>query len=130
MPFIAHVSKADRPYLRQVLVDDFALRTWPTTRRAPTGQQLLGYELVRPNGVVLFTGEDYGCSPQHAPDSDDALRDLLGLLTVQPGDTDTEWFDDYTPEQMRFARSGEAEALKWWTDDDCTQPFVDLDNAL
>lgn len=32
-------------------------------------------------------------------------------LTMRPGDVDAEWFDDYTPAQLEWARSSECEWL-------------------
>lgn len=121
-----HRPKHDRDYLRQVVLDGYALRTWETGRRANTGQELLGYEFCAPDGAVLFTGEDFGCSPMDPIDSDRALRALLGFLTLKPGDTDPDYFDGYTEAQLEFAR-GDAEQLQFWCDDEDPAAFVDLD---
>ena len=108
-----HECRDDRNYLRQVIFDGYCLRTWDTGGRCKTGQYLIGYEMVTPDGHVLFTGEDCGVSPMHCIDSDDALRGLIGFLTLQPGDTDDEYFANYTAEQRAFA-AGEAEQLQTW----------------
>jgi hypothetical protein len=50
----------------------------------------------------------------HATDSNETLRALLGFLTLKPGDTDREYFDDYTPAQMAFAQ-GDAEMLSLYS---------------
>lgn len=52
--------------------------------------------------VTLFEGDDFGASPLHAVDSDETVAALMGLLTLRPGDTDPDYFADYTPEQLRF----------------------------
>jgi hypothetical protein len=31
------------------------------------------------------------------------VRALMGFLTLRPGDTDDEYFDRYTPDQLAFA---------------------------
>lgn len=60
---------------------------------------------------ILFQGNDYKPSPMHGPDSLDSMVDLLGFLTVSPGGADKEYFASYTPEQMAWAESFEAEQL-------------------
>jgi hypothetical protein len=73
------------------------------------GTDTLGYEL-KLNGKVLFVGKDFRPSPLRSIDSDSAVRDIMGFLTCAPGDTDDEYFDKYTPEQLEYCKS-HAEAL-------------------
>lgn len=91
----------------------FVLTTWDTGRTGFGGKYLVGYRLESvDNGAraVVFEGEDFGCSPMHAVDADETCRGVMSFLTLRPGDTDSEYFDSYTPEQLEFA--GEhAEAL-------------------
>jgi hypothetical protein len=103
------------------------LITWETHKRAATGQHLLGYSFTEEGREEpLFSGEDFGCSPMVAIDSDDALRCLLGFLTLRPGDTDDEYFSEYTQDQMAFAK-GPAEELQMWAlDDEPEGEFVDI----
>lgn len=103
--------------LRDVDVDGFRLRLWDTQTYDHLNKSLLGYEFCAKDGTVLFKGEDFGCSPLHAIDSDETLRSILGFLTLRPGDTDADYFADYTPEQLSFAE-GEAESLSLWGMDD------------
>ena len=73
----------------------------------------IGYRLTqREHGKtsLLFEGEDFRCSPLHGHDSDEAVRALMTFLTLRPGDTDREYFDKYTPEQLEYC-SEHAEAL-------------------
>lgn len=51
---------------------------------------------------VLFEGSDFECSPRHAIDSDEAVRVLMNFLTLRPGDTDWEYFENYTDSQREF----------------------------
>ena len=67
-------------------------------------------------GKLVFQGNDYGCSPLHADDSCDALAGLLHCLSLRPGDTDREYFDAYTPEQMAFAQE-HGESLGMWAEE-------------
>lgn len=99
----------------------FVLILWDTHRRGEYGKHVFAYRLSMgywscygiPDGdVVLFEGEDF--ETHYKPDSacfnDDSLvRGIMGFLTLRPGDTDTEYFADYTPEQLDYcARYAEA----------------------
>lgn len=107
-------SYLDNPALRRVELPHsdgtYVLETWDANGRASTGQHLIRYQLTDPSGKVLFRGSDYGCAPSHATDSDAALRGILSFLTLKPGDTDADYFEHYTPEQLAFAE-GPAESL-------------------
>ena len=90
----------------------FTLRTWDTGHTMQ-GKSRLRYELRQhDNGTttVLFSGDDFGCSPLHAIDSDDTIAGLMSFLTLRPGDTDREYFDAYTPDQLAYC-SQHAESL-------------------
>jgi hypothetical protein len=54
---------------------------------------------------VLFAGDDIHLSAGTCTDSDRAVAEVLGWLTLKPGDTDEEFFKDYTAEQLDFART-------------------------
>lgn len=98
-----------RPYLAGK-GPGFTLTTWDTCRTDLRGQTIIGYALHEMRtGRVIFRGEDFAGSPLCADDSDDTVRSLMTFLTLRPGDTDAEYFDGYTEEQMDFCRShGEA----------------------
>lgn len=97
----------------------FTLTTWDTGRTDSMGKSRLGYRLESRthynslNGrilkkwhpsipVTVFEGEDFYCSPLHCIDSDDCVKAIMGYLTIRPGDTDTEYFADYTADQLQF----------------------------
>ncbi|MBL8751414.1 MAG: hypothetical protein JNK78_19820 [Planctomycetes bacterium] len=104
--------------LRHVRLESgHVLRTWDTGRTR-NGATLVAYELCDPASVVLFAGEDFRPSPMHADDSDATLRALLGFLTLRPGDTDREYFADYTARQLEFATSDAAQLLAFIYSDD------------
>ena len=110
--------------LRDVNVDGYRLRLWDTYHTNNLGKYVLRYEMQTPKGSVLFAGRDFAASPMHAIDSDETLRALLGFLTLQPGDTDSDYFEDYTPEQLEFAEIN-AENLSLWSvesDEDFVAP--------
>jgi len=91
-----------RPYREGA---NFTLSLYATDGRDWRGQSRLGYRLhIRENGQTrcLFEGGNFFPSPLHADDSDAALLGLLEFLTLRPGDTDEEYFDAYTAEQLEY----------------------------
>lgn len=103
-----------------------ALRTWDTGRTR-NGRTCIGYELRDPAGDVLFRGADFRPSPMHADDADETLRGLLGFLTLRPGDTDREYFAEYSERQRAFSESSECEYLAFLYSDDGEGTFTDAD---
>jgi hypothetical protein len=90
----------------------FRLTVWDT-RRTIGGKHRLGYRLalIEPGTIAhLFEGEDFGAPPMYAIDSDQTVAALMGFLTLRPGDTDRDYFANYTPAQLDFC-SQHAEAL-------------------
>jgi len=118
------ITASPERQLRDVDVDGYRLRTWDANRSDPLGKSVVGYELTRPDGRVLFRAEDFACSPLRAIDSDECVRAILTFLTLRPGDTDASYFEGYTAEQMDFARS-DAERLSLWCYAEHTPPFRD-----
>lgn len=100
----------DRDILREWESDGFRLTMWDTHRRDRRGQTRIGYELYD-GPQLVFSGEDFSGSPMHADDADATVAGLLCFLSLRPGDTDREYFDDYTPEQLEWCQSGRAEFL-------------------
>ena len=97
----------------------FILRTYDANRTRG-GKPVVRYEFIerdttdtrsrKARNTVIFQGEDFACSPMHAIDSDECVAALLGFLTLKSGDTDREYFEDYTERQLEF-RDSHAEAL-------------------
>ena len=110
--------------LRDVDVGGYRLRTWDAWRSDRDGKYIVGYEFTRPDGHVLFHGEDFACSPLHAIDSDECLRGILTFLTLRRGDTDADYFEGYTPEQREFTET-DAEELSLWSMAEEAPPFED-----
>lgn len=75
----------------------------------------VGYKL-RHDGVTVFEGEDFRPSPLHSIDGDETAGALLSFLSLQPGDTDPDYFDSYTPAQLEWARRNGAELSLWSMD--------------
>lgn len=67
------------------------------------------------DGKEIFKGNDFkmGQFSLFDENSREAAIALLGFLTLRPGDTDAEYFDKYTPEQMEWAKSSECEYLSY-----------------
>jgi hypothetical protein len=104
----------------------FGLTMW-LANTVRDGRSQIGYKLTMRGGSfgdssqgkarkfgplteTLFEGEDFVCSPMHAIDSDAAVASLMSFLTLRPGDTDREYFKDYTPLQLGYCAE-HAEAL-------------------
>jgi hypothetical protein len=49
-------------------------------------------------------------------DTDATVTGVLAFLSLRPGDTDPEYFEGYTPEQLAFART-EGENLALYLED-------------
>ena len=79
----------------------------------PGQSERIGYTLrqhARGKTTVIFDGRDFRPSPLHAWDSDETVAAIMGFLTLCLGDTDREYFDRYTAEQIAF-RDAHAEIL-------------------
>jgi len=76
-----------------------------------TGHAQVAYYLARPDGSRVFEGTDFYTPAQMCADGPEAATALLSFLTLQLGDADQEYFGDYTPEQLDWCQSGEAEDL-------------------
>ena len=63
------------------------------------------------DGELLFSGDDFSPPPMDDPYSLDSLVSLLGFLVLKPGDTDDEYFLEYTEAQLDFAKSSFCEDL-------------------
>ncbi len=110
-------DRADIRTLRYVALGDtgYVLHLWDTFQHMGNYSRL-GYAFFRRGESPLFMGEDFGCSHYAAIDSDKTLKSLLGFLFLRVGDTGSEYFSAYTPEQRSFAES-EAEFFQLWLDE-------------
>jgi hypothetical protein len=99
--------------LRNVRVNGYRLLVWDDHTRYSTGQYRVRYAFFLPRArKPLFLGE-CGVAPHDPIDSDAALVGILGWLTLKPGDTDADFFADYTPDQLDWCQSSEAQELSW-----------------
>lgn len=91
----------------------FILKLFETHRRDSLGKEIVRYQLIQRDPqrqVELFAGDDFACSPLYVIDSVGCAEGLMGFLTLRPGDTDAEYFERYTQEQLEFCNR-HAEAL-------------------
>lgn len=98
------VSEEPGEFIRKWEEEDFRLELFDPNRRGFGGKHILAYRFFH-EGKLIFEGDDYGCSPCHAIDSDAAVAGLLAFLSCKPGDTDPEYFDSYSPEQMEWCQA-------------------------
>lgn len=94
----------------------YALAMWSTNRTDRRGQTIIAYAFGALDEGAIFEGADFAGSPMHADDADETVRSLLTFLTLRPGDTDADYFEGYSAEQMAFAE-GDAEALSMFAMD-------------
>ena len=99
-----HGMEACRQPVRVWKRDTFRLDLFDTHRTDRRGKTRLAYRFSdsRMGAEPIFEGEDFCASPLHADDSDATLAALLGFLSLQSGDTDSEYFGDYTPRQLEW----------------------------
>lgn len=87
----------------------FKLVVWDTGKCIARGTTDLGFRLTQHNPTapkceVIFEGDGFSPSPMDGDDSDACMQALMGFLTLRPGDTDRDYFENYTPRQMEFAQ--------------------------
>lgn len=110
----------------------FILTIWNTGRRDEMGKWVYGYRFterypaltvcgdnIAAQSTIIFKGEDY-----YAPNYDNfvaAAEGLMSFLTLRDGDTDDEYFKDYTTKQRDFseehAEAVSAEVMARWCDE-------------
>lgn len=98
--------------------DDYKMTLQDTWVRDMAGKAIVEYTFSAPDGEVIFEGVDFHCSPLHEPESKDSAKALLGFLTLRKGDTDSEYFDDYTERQLEFSESFDCEQLQMYAYED------------
>jgi hypothetical protein len=105
------VSNLDFLLAWEAAADGFLLALYDTGQTDRYGKSILGYQFWHED-ILVFEGDDFHCSPSCPIDSDQAVASLLAFLSLKPGDTDPEYFEDYTPGQLEFAVNY-GEALSW-----------------
>lgn len=105
-------NKAEGSMIRKTynLGREFRLTLYNEGQETRDGKLKIRYRFSE-NGKAIFTGDNfragYGMtSPKRI------ACDLLAFLTLRPGDTDPEFFEDYTLEQLEFSRRSDMEYLQ------------------
>lgn len=82
-----------------------------------TGKSQLAYRLCARHEPdlweIIFAGEEYRPGLGLGTDSDASLGCLLGFLSLKRGDTDDEYFTDYTERQLKWAEEHGEELALW-----------------
>jgi hypothetical protein len=78
------------------------------------GKSRLAYDFRKEDDKEpLFSGDDFFCGMFTAIDSDESMLCLLCFLTLKPGDTDKEYFEEYNENQLAWANSSECENMSY-----------------
>lgn len=101
--------------LKYVKVAECRLAVWDTGKYVT--HHTLAYALWDGSGRLVFHGSDINHPMCALIDSDEMLRNVLGWLTLRPGDTDSDFFENYTPSQLKWVESAECEELQLWSID-------------
>jgi hypothetical protein len=102
-------------HVRTWEAEEYRLELYDTLTTDRCGKSVLAYRFFH-RGRLVFAGADFHGSPLHAVDADATVAGLLAFLSLRPGDTDPEFFEDYTPEQLAFARA-EGENLSLYVEE-------------
>lgn len=63
-----------------------------------------GYRLFEVgSNVPLFSGNDFTAPAEYHFRSGYIAREIMGFLTLKPGDIEADWFARYTDDQLTFA---------------------------
>lgn len=97
---------------RHVRVGPLRILMWDTYTSDHCHRTILGYAVwFNDEPDALFVGDDLHVPQSQVIDSDRAVCSLVSFLTLRPGDTDPDHFDNYTPEQKEWASSNTCDEL-------------------
>ena len=99
-----------KPLIRVWRRDGFTLKIFDLQKQDGYGKWMLAYKFYD-NGIIIFQGEDYCCSPMRAVDSAATVYGLLSFFSLRPGDVENDCFKDYTKKQIEWRDSGRSEEL-------------------
>jgi hypothetical protein len=93
-----------KPYIKGY--PTFTLQLFDTGKIGYDNKYIVGYCLKmheKGKTTILFESQtDFRCSPLDAIDSDSTVKCLMGFLTLKIGDTDREYFANYSQIQLDF----------------------------
>jgi hypothetical protein len=97
--------------------DGFKLTMWDMNDVGIHGKTRIGYEFVdtryedAEQNDLVFEGTDFYSPAHECPDSERTMWSLLSFLALGKGDTDREYFENYTPFQLEWRDSCRREEL-------------------
>lgn len=103
------------------LLCGFEFLRFQVFERDSDGRPNIVYKVKTSTGVV-FQGKDFSPPCGTDPISKESRCGLLHFLTLRPGDTDKEYFDKYTPEQLEWANS--------WENEDASIQLMELSEEM
>ncbi len=101
----------DKELLKLWRKNRFTLRLYYTGKQTSEYRDLLSYQF-KDGRKVIFEGDDFSPSPMYCIDSLQSVYSLLGFISLQPGNVDKEYFDNYTPMQLEWIQSDRCEELQ------------------
>ena len=70
------------------------------------------YTFKTPDKKILFKGNDFSCYAGDDNKWKENAMSLMGFLTLRKGDTDDEYFNNYTDDQLAFSESNDNDELQ------------------
>jgi|SRR5579859_5269993 len=96
-------------------IDGYTIRVSRVPSKDTGAHRYYRYTLMMPDGRALFgkACDTVGVPTRWHYSSEDEIAALASFdaATLQPGGTDAEYFETYTPEELEWCRSYECEAL-------------------
>ena len=106
-----------RPYRKGIGMPWFKIEIWDANKTDHRGAPVVLWRLFEQSegggSTLVFDGlaepHKWRCSGWFSVDGDEAAECVLAFVGLRPGDTDAEFFEDYSPAQIAFAEAyGEA----------------------
>lgn len=105
----------------------YRLQLFDTGKRGEYGKARVAYRFGVAGKPPLFETDEL--MVPYSPESDETVRAAMCYITMRPGDTDREYFDEYTDAQIAFASSYACECLQLYgtEDADDSEPLEDFE---
>lgn len=122
-PQITEHTFSEQHLMRSWSKDDFLVELYETGfsdgSHTAVGYRLYDIEFSREtgDGDPIFEGTDYGVPHGQTIDGDFAVNGIVGFLSCRPGDTDDEYFANYTERQMAWVQARAEQLAMWGLDD-------------
>ena len=87
--------------VREWNCENYKLNLYDTYKTNRLGKSILAYKFYHEEELI-FEGNDFCCSPMNSIDSDVTVGTLLSFLSLQEGDIESEYFENYTDKQKEF----------------------------